>query len=203
MQAHHFFECLTQKYPPGSEPLESEIRNLKRKLNHEEFSDCDEDELVREVENAEQTYSKKLKLKHECDICGKKFQQIHNKIQHMKAHYTSFKCDKCEKSFSRNSYRKKHQKGCEGGVTTKTSSKLKCKHCGIICCTYDVLFQHVIKNHPLNNEENNQTLQQGGNVSTITNDLAKEPLKISDDDPSKEVGKKRKQLKRIRKRCFK
>ncbi|CAC5369843.1 unnamed protein product [Mytilus coruscus] len=113
VQAHHFFYCLTPKYPPGSEPLESEIRNLKRKLNHEEFSDCDEVKLVREVENVEQAHSKKPKLKHECDICGKTFHQIHNKIQHMKAHCTSFKCDKCEKSFSRNNYRNTKKGGTE------------------------------------------------------------------------------------------
>ncbi|CAC5423990.1 unnamed protein product [Mytilus coruscus] len=199
VQAHQFFDCLTQKYPPGSEPLESEIRNLKRKLDYEEFSDCDENELVREVENVEQAHSKRLKLKHECDICGKTFHQKYNKTQHMKTHCLSFNCDKCGMSFSRNNYRKKHQKGCKGGVATKTSSKLKCKHCGIFYDTYDLLFQHVITNHPLNNKENHQKLQQGGDASTITGELTREPLTTSENNRPKEGAKKGKQLNRIRK----
>jgi hypothetical protein len=41
-------ECLSTKYLSRGERLESEIKNLKRKLKiiDDEFSDCDEEQLV-------------------------------------------------------------------------------------------------------------------------------------------------------------
>lgn len=46
-EANQFLEALNTKYPTGDERVESEIRNLKRKLHvNDEFSDCDEHELI-------------------------------------------------------------------------------------------------------------------------------------------------------------
>lgn len=70
--ADRFFECLSTKYPSGSERVESEIKNLKRKLEivDDEFSDCDEEQLVHQLEKVEREI-KKPKLDFICDICGK------------------------------------------------------------------------------------------------------------------------------------
>lgn len=105
--ADRFLECLTLKFPSGSERMESEIKNLKRKLEivDDEFSDCDEEQLTHEVEKIESEL-KKPKLEFICDICGKIYRQKRNKIQHMKTHCTSFKCQKCNKQFSRDYTRK-------------------------------------------------------------------------------------------------
>ncbi|CAC5357649.1 unnamed protein product [Mytilus coruscus] len=61
VQETSIFDCLTQKYPPGSEPLESEIRNLKRKLIMKNLVIVMRNELVREVENVEQAHRVPIK----------------------------------------------------------------------------------------------------------------------------------------------
>jgi hypothetical protein len=54
---------------------------------YSEFSDCDEEQLVHQLEKVEREI-KKPKLDFICDICGKSCQQIRNKIQHMKTYCT-------------------------------------------------------------------------------------------------------------------
>jgi hypothetical protein len=55
-----FFECLSTKYLSRGESVESEIRNLKRKLEiiDDEFSDCDEEQLVHQLEKVEREIKK-------------------------------------------------------------------------------------------------------------------------------------------------
>jgi hypothetical protein len=52
--------CLSTKYPSESEHVESEIKNLKRKLEivDDEFSDCDEEQLVHQFEKIEREIKK-------------------------------------------------------------------------------------------------------------------------------------------------
>ena len=60
--------------------MESEIKYLKGKLEivDDEFSDCDEEQLVHQFEKIEREI-KKSKLNFICNICGKSYQQKRNK----------------------------------------------------------------------------------------------------------------------------
>jgi len=155
--ADQYFHCLTNKYPDGDVRLASEIHNLKRKLEEsDEFSDNDED-LIRELDRVEK---KKHKLEHSCDFCGKQFRQKGDRNQHMKTHCMSFDCKQCGASFSRDYTRKQRERKCTK-LSTSNNPKFGCKHCGIPFDTYELLFNHVRNNHPLN-------VQQGGNAVTNT-----------------------------------
>jgi hypothetical protein len=50
-----FFECLSTKYLSRGKRVESEIQKLKRTLEiiDDEFSDCDEEQLVHQLEKVE------------------------------------------------------------------------------------------------------------------------------------------------------
>jgi len=187
--ADRFFECLSTQYPSGSERVESEIKHLKRKLEivDDEFSDCDEEQLVHQLEKVEREI-KKPKLDFICDICGKSYQQKRNKIQHMKTHCTSFKCRKCDKQFSRDYTRKQHEKKCTEKLKEPQSKTLTCKHCGVPFDTYDTLFQHVIENHPLKKEDKAGIIQKGGDVkSTPQNSIRKRSEKDGDVESTPQI----------------
>ena len=145
--ANVFLECLTKKYPPGSECVETEIKNLKRKLNvlDDEFNDDDDQQLVMALDQVERKI-KKPKLGYVCDICGKTYSQKRNQVQHIKTHFTSFKCGKCGKSYSRDYNRKKHEKLCTAELKDNESFKtFKCKHCDETFNTYSLLFYTVFE----------------------------------------------------------
>lgn len=170
---------------------------MKRKLEivDDEFSDCDEEQLVHQLEKVEREI-KKPKLDFICDICGKSYQQIRNKIQHMKTHCTSFKCRKCDKQFSRDYARKQHENKCTEKLKESKSKTLTCIHCGTPFDTSDTLFQRVIENHPLKNEDKAGIIQKGGDVkSTPQNSIRKRSDKDGDVESTpqiitKECGKK-------------
>lgn len=116
----------------------------------DEFSHCDEEQLVHAVEKVENGL-KRPKLDF---ICGKIYRQKRNKIEHMKTHCTSFKCRKCDIQFSRDYTKNK----CT--YELQKSKSFTCKHCGAPFDTYDALFQHVIEKHPLKKEN----IQKGCDV---------------------------------------
>ena len=187
--ADRFFECLSTKYPSESEHVESEIKQLKRKLEivDDEFSDCDEEQLVLQLEKVEREIQKP-KLDFIWDICGKSYQQIRNKIQHMKTHCTSFKCRKCDKQFSRDYTRKQHEDKCTEKLKEPKSKTLTCKHCGTPFDTYDTLFQRVIENHPLKKEDKAGIIQKGGDVkSTPQNSIRKRSDKDGDVESAPQI----------------
>ena len=172
----------------GDQQLQNQISQLRNK-NQVDYSDCDENLLLQVADQMEQTYNentRKRKLKpyedierkklksgtgFSCDFCDRNYESKKQLNRHLNRHLSTYKCDICGKSLSRNYILKKHKEKCKklkgkktstNGVSTAKIIKpdLTCKHCGIPFTDYDNLFQHITANHPLN--------QSGGRIEVVS-----------------------------------
>ena len=102
----------------------AEIEELRKKLSEQDFSDCDEGLLVQAAIEVEKRFYKKRKQnvsngivnkknkienKHVCDFCDKVYEHQKTLNRHILTHFSSFKCTKCGKSFTRKYNWKKHE----------------------------------------------------------------------------------------------
>lgn len=167
----------------GDQQLQNQISQLRNK-NQVDYSDCDENLLLQVADQMEQTYNestRKRKLKpyedierkklksgtgFSCDFCDRNYESKKQLNRHLNRHLSTYKCDICGKSLSRNYILKKHKEKCKKLKGKKTSTAkiikldLTCKHCGIPFADYDNLFQHITANHPFN--------QSGGRIEVVS-----------------------------------
>lgn len=162
----------------GNTHLEQQIRELRDK-NKDEFSDCNEDLLVKAADEVEQAYYSKTKKRKRkvyedikskrakldtsftCDFCDRVYKHKRTLNRHLQSHLTTNECTKCNATFTRKSTLKKHSEKCGTPKAkrskqkhTSSNSEMKneghtCNHCGIPCSDYDSLFHHVSTHHPL------------------------------------------------------
>lgn len=95
--ADSFLQFLKQRYPRGNEQLERLFQDFNETLNNSEFSDCDEEALVRAADASESLYHRKRKSNetfqqwgkkalYQCDLCNAEFTNKFNLSRHMNTH---------------------------------------------------------------------------------------------------------------------
>ena len=168
-----------------------ERRNLEMQLNEirkeNEFSDCDEKQLIDACDEMERAFNRRKKRKGEpmeeqftgkrikldenqCKRCDKKFSSEHALKRHWKSHFMHLKCGECRKTYSRLDSFRHHQKKCEKGLVDFTSKCNECKH---ECENYQSLLTHIEEQHPFN--------QSGGRVDVqVSNNLQDKQEKQKD-----------------------
>lgn len=170
--ADSFLQFLKQRYPRGNEQLERLFQDFNETLNNSEFSDCDEEALVRAADASESLYHRKRKSNetfqqwgkkalYQCDLCNAEFTNKFNLSRHMNTHTRKrYECCKCSKTLSCLENLKRHEKICiRASKSHKKQRQFPCRHCGLPFDTYEDLFDHINVEHPLN-----QTGGQAGQV---------------------------------------